>query len=126
MAPGECVIPISILTDTHCEEPVSNGRIKRFLNYKQKMQKLNLSSRINIAMKKVKTNQLIAGILVKYFKELVKSFVANDEVLSFKNTVKGTPAYWQRFLFEVSAMVKQLGLPTFFMTFSCADLTLNE
>ena len=42
------------------------------------------------------------------------------------NTIKGTPAYWKRFLFEVLAMVKQLGLPTFFMTFSCADLRLNE
>ena len=40
--------------------------------------------------------------------------------------MKGTPAYWKNFLFEVLAMVKQLGLPTFFMTFSCADLRWNE
>ena len=37
------------------------------------------------------------------------------------NTVKGTRAYWQRFFIEVLAMVKQLGLPTFFLTLSCAD-----
>ena len=42
------------------------------------------------------------------------------------NIVKGTPAYWQRFLFEVLAMVKQLGLPTFFLTLKCADLMLND
>ena len=42
------------------------------------------------------------------------------------NTIKGTPAYWKRFLFEVLAMVKQLGLPTFFMTLTCADLRWNE
>ena len=36
------------------------------------------------------------------------------------NTIKGTPAYCKKF--GVLAMVKQLGLPTFFITLSCADL----
>ena len=36
--------------------------------------------------------------------------------------IEGIPAYWKKFFFEVLAMVKQLGLPTFFMTLSCADL----
>ena len=44
----------------------------------------------------------------------------------FMNQLKGTPAYWKRFLLEVLAMVKQLGLPTYFMTLSCADLRWNE
>ena len=39
---------------------------------------------------------------------------------------KGTPAYWKTFLFEVSAMVQLLGLPTFFMTLSCVDLIWDE
>ena len=42
------------------------------------------------------------------------------------NRVKGTPAYWKKFLYEVLAMVKQLGIPTFFLTLSCADLRWNE
>ena len=41
-------------------------------------------------------------------------------------TIKGTPAYWKKFLYEVLAMVKQLGLPTFFMILSCANLRWNE
>ena len=41
------------------------------------------------------------------------------------NPIKGTPAYWKMFLFEVLAMVKQLGLPTYFMTLSCADFRCN-
>lgn len=40
--------------------------------------------------------------------------------------VKGTPAYWKHFLHDVLAMVKQLGLPTFFLTLSCADLRWKE
>ena len=39
--------------------------------------------------------------------------------------IKGTPAYWKKFLFDVLAMVRQLGCPTFFMT-SSADLRWNE
>ena len=34
----------------------------------------------------------------------------------------GMPPYWQKFMFEVVAMVKQLKMPTWFMTLSCADL----
>ena len=42
------------------------------------------------------------------------------------SSIKDTPAYWKKFLFEVLAMVKQLGIPTFFMTLSCANLRWNE
>ena len=113
---------------------------QRLLNYRQKFasdtdyiffahavtQHLNLNSRINIAMQKVKADGITAGMMTSDFKERVKSFIANDDAFTFMNTLKGTPAYWKRFLFEVLAMVKQLGLPTFFMTLSCADLRWNE
>ena len=65
-------------------------------------------------------------MLSRNFKETVKSFIANDEAYSFMNTIKGTPAYWKKFLLEVLAMVRQLGLPMFFMTLSCADLRWIE
>ena len=83
---------------------------QRFLNYKQKfssdsgyiffahsvMQKLNFSSRINIAMKKVKVNQLTAGMLRKISRSrLNHSLQTMSEAFSFMNTVKGTPAYWK-------------------------------
>ena len=38
----------------------------------------------------------------------------------------GTPPYWQRFMDEVVPMVKQLGIPTWFMTLSYADLRWPE
>jgi len=40
--------------------------------------------------------------------------------------MKGTLAYWKKFLHEVLSMVKQLGPPNFFLTLSCADLRWNE
>ena len=42
------------------------------------------------------------------------------------NSVKRTPAYWKNNLHQDFAMVKQVGSPTFFLTFSCADLRWNE
>ena len=38
------------------------------------------------------------------------------------SSVKGTPAYWKQFLYNVIAIFKQLGIPTYFLTLSCADL----
>ena len=89
-------------------------------------QHINLNSCINIAMKKIRTEHLTAGQLSQNFKETVNSLIANDNAFNFMNNLKGTPAYWKRFLLEVLAMVKQLGLPTYFMTLSCADLRWNE
>ena len=40
--------------------------------------------------------------------------------------IKGTPAYWKKFMKDVMAIVKQLEIPTFFLTLSCADLRWNE
>jgi len=69
---------------------------------------------------------LTAGRVSQNFKETVSGLIANDDAYNFMNQLKGTPAYWKRFLLEVLAMVKQLGLPTYFMTLSCADLRWNE
>ena len=76
-------------------------------------------------MKKVVSNSLTAGMLSNNFSERVISFIAKDEGFNGMNCIKGTSAYWKRFLFEVLAMVNQLGLPTYFMTLCCADLRLN-
>ena len=65
-------------------------------------------------------------MLSKNFKATVYQFIAQEKAYSFMSSIKGTPAYWKKILFEVLAMVKQLGIPTFFMTLSCADLRWNE
>ena len=77
-------------------------------------------------MRKVTCSTLTAEMLSKNFKENVKKFIARDKAYSFMNAIKGTPAYWKKFLHEVLAMVKQLGIRTFFLTLSCADLRWSE
>ena len=111
---------------------------QRLLNYSQKfasdsdyivfahsvLQTLQLNSQIHIAVRKVACSTLTAGVFSKKFKKV--QFIARDKAYSFMNAIKGTSAYWKKFLHEVLAMVKQLGIPTFFLTLSCADLRWNE
>ena len=66
-------------------------------------------------MKKVTSNNLTAGMLNKNFKSTVKRFIALDKNYSFVNAIKGTSAYWKNIYIK-------LGIPTFFMTLSGADL----
>ena len=122
--------------------PLSSTRYfnQRLLNYTQKfssdsdnlffahkiMQSVNLNNQINIAMRKVASNNLTAGMLCSNFKEKVKGFIASDQAFTFMSGIKGAPAYWKKFSFDVLAMVRLLGCPTFFMTLSSADLRWNE
>ena len=113
---------------------------QRLLNYTQKfssdsdhiffaqsvIQKLNLSNQTNIAMRKVTPSQLTTGMLSSNFNEKIKMFIASDQAFTFMNSIMKTPAYWKKFLFGVLAMVNQLGVPTFFMTLSSANLKWNE
>ena len=77
------------------------------------MQKLNLSNQINIAKRKVTSTQLTAGMLSNNFNEKVQEFIASDQAFTFMHSIKGTPAYWKKFLFDILAILKQLGVPTF-------------
>ena len=113
---------------------------QRLLNYTQRFasdpdyiffanfvsQQTNLRNQINIAMKKVSGEALTANMFQENFKETVKSFLAEENAYTFMNSIKGSPAYWKSMLSDVLAMVKQLGIPSFFLTLSCADLRWDE
>ena len=112
---------------------------QRLLNYSQRFssnsdyiffaqmitQQEKIMSRINIAMKKVKGN-LTAGEFRNNYDDIVTSLLRDKDAFKFLSEVKGSPAYWKNFLNQVLAMVRQLGLPTFFLTLSCADLRWDE
>jgi len=52
----------------------------------------------------------------------VSSFVRRDHAFRCLTTIRGSPAYWQRTQLDVLAMIRQLGIPTWFMTLSAADM----
>ena len=77
-------------------------------------------------MQKVRGKQITAGTVKQNYEVSVKRLLSSENAYSFLSSVKGTPAYCKQFLFEVLAMVKQLGIPTYFLKLSCADLIWNE
>ena len=69
--------------------------------------------------------QPITAMEIKSDINKLKSLVCQDQAYLFLRQIPGTPPYWQKFMYEVIAMVKQLGIPTWFMTL-CADLRWSE
>ena len=77
-------------------------------------------------MHKIKPGTLTAGTVKSNFKGTIERLVARNNAFSFMSLVKGTPVYQKQFSFNVLVMVKQLGIPTFFLTLSCANLLWEE
>ena len=66
-------------------------------------------------------NQAVtAGVLKD--PEKMKDFIKNDQAFSFLKNVRGSPAYYQRTFYDLLAMIRQLGVPTWFLTLSAADM----
>ena len=60
-------------------------------------------------MHKIKLGKLEAGMVKNNLKGTIERFVASDKLFSFMSSVKGTPPYWKQFLYDVLAIIKQLG-----------------
>ena len=58
--------------------------------------------------------------------QTLQNLICQDQAYLFLRQIPGTPPYWQKFMYEVIAMMKQLGIPTWFITLSCADLRWPE
>ena len=84
-----------------------------------------ISDSINIALKKVSGQHLTAST-IRSDKQNFQNLICKDQAYLFMRQIPGSPPYWQKFMYEVVAMVKQLGIPTWFLTLSCADLRWPE
>ena len=84
-----------------------------------------VSDSINITLSKLHGQSLTASDLRSNVQRL-QNLVFQDQAYLFLRHVPGSPPYWQKFMYEVVAMVKQLGILTWFMTLSCADLRWPE
>ena len=59
------------------------------------MQKVQLTSSINIELEKVASDSLTTGMLSKNFKQTVQKLSAKNN--NFMKIIKGTLAYWKKF-----------------------------
>ena len=73
---------------------------------------------------KFQGKMITAGILKNSAN--MKAMIRTDAAVKFLKNVRGSPAYWQRTLYDVLAMVRQIGIPTWFLTLFAADLHWPE
>nr|DAA01286.1 TPA_exp: replicase/helicase/endonuclease [Danio rerio] len=59
-------------------------------------------------------------------KQELEKLVNNKDATRFMQPLRGTPAYWEKTLRDLFAMLRQLGTPTFFCTFSAAEMRWPE
>ena len=55
-------------------------------------------------------------------KAMLSQFVRSDKAYSFMKNIRGSPPYYQRTFYDLLAMIRQLGTPTWFFTLSAADM----
>ena len=68
--------------------------------------------------------QLMAGQAKN--KTIIAEHVRKDRAYAFLKNVRGSPPYYQRTFYELLAMIRQLGTPTWFFTVSAADMKWPE
>ncbi|KAK3100323.1 hypothetical protein FSP39_018128 [Pinctada imbricata] len=56
----------------------------------------------------------------------LRKILHNDEALRFMQPIRGTPSYWQNTQKDLFAMLRQIGIPTWFCSFSAAEFRWPE
>ena len=54
--------------------------------------------------------------------QVIQQMIQRDDAYYFLKNVRGSPTYFQKIMYDVLAMIRQLGLPTWFLTLSAADM----
>ena len=58
--------------------------------------------------------------------QVLNNLVRTEQAYKFLKNMRGSPPFWQHQLYEVMAMLRALGIPTWFLTLSSADLHWPE
>ena len=92
---------------------------KLFYMYKKLVAKRLLQS-IEMSLKKTKNTENLTARDAKDSAKM-KEFISNAEAELMLRANRSSPQFWEWKKMEINAMIRQLGCPTFFMTFSPAE-----
>ena len=57
--------------------------------------------------------------------KLLSKIINKDEAIRFMHPIQGTPSYWQSALKDFFVMLRQIGIPTWFCSFSAVEFRWN-
>ncbi|XP_030832915.1 uncharacterized protein LOC584759 isoform X5 [Strongylocentrotus purpuratus] len=86
-------------------------------------------SGVSIALRKTSSkSDTDAPITIKDLKQIdkVQDILKSDRGFRFLKQIRGSPPYWSATQKDLLAMVRQLGIPTWFASFSAADMRWPE
>ena len=86
----------------------------------------NLRRAINLVLKKRESNRKELSVGDILDKQTIDYLIRNDEAYNTLSQDRTSPAYWEKKMKELMAMIRQLGVPTFFLTLSAAESQWNE
>ncbi|XP_062600308.1 uncharacterized protein LOC134261943 [Saccostrea cucullata] len=106
------------------------ARDNQFIFFAQFMIEMsNIRSNISIALRKGKGNTndggKVTASMLTNANDLQK-ILKSDAGFRFLQPVRGSPPYWQRTMKDLYAMIRQLGIPTWFITFSAGETRWDE
>ena len=58
--------------------------------------------------------------------QLLQNLFKKDRAYTFLKNIRGSPPYWQKMFYELLSMIRTLGIPTWFLTLSAADMKWPE
>lgn len=154
-APGEGQRPISLLMDlnaealsfpsiyggekrvfkipgiTHTDIAKSDARnkdrrcaIPSKLLYSYKLsQTFQIANQVSLCLRKRKGSETAGNLLNE---EYVNGLVKQDDGYKLRKNTRSSPAYWQDKQKTLMAMIRQLGIPTLFITLSAAEVKWKE
>ncbi|XP_062614313.1 uncharacterized protein LOC134276047 [Saccostrea cucullata] len=89
----------------------------------QVIEKTQISIRKSV--RRLGSDQFVTSDMVQN-PEVLSKLMKNDEALRFMQPIRGTPAYWSAAQKDLFAMLRQLGIPTWFCSFSAAEHRWND
>ena len=92
----------------------------------KKLQAEQICNKVHLAVRRCKTKgkSYTAGYILK--DNMGESLVRLDEGYKIFRTIRNSPQYWENKKRDVFAMIRQLGLPTLFLSLSANDLYWPE
>ena len=104
----------------------SDGRFSKSIEYifyaQYRTEAKEIADSLSIALRKGKQTDVTAGDL----KNRVESLIRNDLGIHFLQNIRGSPAFFNKLLYDLLGMIRQLGPCTWFVTLSAADIKWKD
>ena len=92
----------------------------------KKLQIKQVSDKVSLALRKCKLKGKRLTVADILSSDTVSNIIKLDEGYKVLRTLRGSPPYWEQAKKDIFAMIRQLGLPTWFCSFSAAESKWSE